>query len=438
MREFTEQGKKNKEKIGKIKEKISKNVMTNLENDFQPDSRFEEKDRLGNDFMLFDEDPNSVDLIYNNFEPIDDDELKLKAGSNNHPDESRRIRKEKQVEEGDKKYLKEKYDNKGKPIEGRRFTSKVNSITRKKILQKKPKVKERLILRESGDLAEMISIALGDGCIPKKKHSFKVTLNRSEEKQYTKYVNELMQNVFKQKPHIYNHKDADAVRMEYYRKDIINGLIDKGLKAGDKKENQVDVPQWIKNVKEFQRRSLMGLVDTDGSIHIHKHNKTLHISFNNASIPLVGNFKEMCKTFDVETVKISPVKGKNTYTTGMESKKEVAKFLDLIKPNKWKYRARTFGLVLISINDPKKRKKIEEKLYKTYPDKRVHHSKDYVEKLENLCVTQGLDVNNEAIIKEIEKMLTYSDNYTGYTKEKKLKLNFHAKNVINDLKKKFK
>jgi hypothetical protein len=180
------------------------------------------------------------------------------------------------------------------------------------------------------------------------------------------------------------------------------------------------------------------LVDTDGSIHIHKHNKTLHISFNNASFPLIRDFKDMCNTFDIEPVKISPVKGKNTYTTGMESKKEVAKFLDVVKPKKWEYRAKTFGLVLISISDPQKRKKIEKILQKSYPDKRIHHSKDYVDSLENLCAKHGLDVSNESIIKEIEKMLTYSDNYTGYTKAKKLKLNFHAKNVINDLKKKIK
>jgi len=114
---------------------------------------------------------------------------------------------------------------------------------------------------------------------------------------------------------------------------------------------------------DFQKVGLRGLVDTDGSIHIHKHNKTLHISFNNASYPLVKSFKDMCETLDIEPVKISPVKGKNTYTTGFEAKKDVSKFIAKVEPKKWEYRAKTFGLVLKSISDPKKRVKIEKKLH---------------------------------------------------------------------------
>ena len=409
MREYTEQEKEKKKKSEKISEK--------LENEFQPEEKPKKEDELGNDFVPIDDNPNNTDKLENEFEPIDDTELKPYSDFSRHPDEYRRTKDEKHSEERDKKYFTEKP------------------------LQKIHKVKEKedfVVFKETGDLAEMFTIILGDGSIPKNEHSFKVTLNRSEEKQYTKYVNELMQKLFKQKPYIYEHKDADAVRMTVNGRKIIRGLINKGLKSGDKKENQVDVPKWIKKNQDFQKRGLRGLVDTDGSIHIHKHNKTLHISFNNASFPLVKGFKEMSNALNMEPVKISPVNGKNTYTTGMESKKEVSKFLDVIKPKKWEYRARTFGMVLISISDPEKRVKIEKELHKTYPDKRVHHSKDYNDKLKDLCVKHGYDVSNMSIIKEIEKMLTYSDNYSRYNKEEKIKLNFHAKNVISDLKKKLK
>ena len=409
MREYTEQEKEKKKKSEKIREK--------LENEFQPEEKLKKNDELENDFVPIDENPNNTDKLENEFEPIDDTKLKPYSDFSRHPDEYRRTKDEKHSEERDKKYFTEK------PLQ------KIHKV----------KVKEDFVVfKETGDLAEMFTIILGDGSIPKNEHSFKVTLNRSEEKQYTKYVNELMQKLFKQKPYIYEHKDADAVRMTVNGRKIIRGLINKGLKSGDKKENQVDVPKWIKKNQDFQKRGLRGLVDIDGSIHIHKHNKTLHISFNNASFPLVKGFKEMSNALNIENVKISPVKGKNTYTTGMESKKEVSKFLDVIKPKKWEYRARTFGMVLISISDPEKRVKIEKELHKTYTDKRVHHSKDYNDKLKNLCVKHGYDVSNESIIKEIEKMLTYNDNYSRYSKEEKIKLNFHAKNVISDLKKKLK
>ncbi|MGB5910875.1 MAG: hypothetical protein WBH31_06755 [Promethearchaeia archaeon] len=105
-----------------------------------------------------------------------------------------------------------------------------------------------------------------------------------------------------------------------------------------------------------------------------------------------------------------------------------------MKPKKWEYRAKTFGLVLKSISDPEKRVKIEKELHKFYPDKRVNYSFDYRDLLKKLCIKHGYDVSNESLIKEIEKMLTYSDDYTGLTQERKKELNFYAKNIIEDLK----
>jgi hypothetical protein len=143
----------------------------------------------------------------------------MKASFNIHSEKNQRIREEKQAEEGDKKFIKETYENKGKPIEIIKSKSKETLKLSKKPsqeIQKIKKEKDSVAIKENGDLAEMITISLGDGCIPKNEQSFKVTLNRSEEKDYTKYVKELMEKVFKQKPSIYNHKDADAVRMQYY------------------------------------------------------------------------------------------------------------------------------------------------------------------------------------------------------------------------------
>ena len=221
-------------------------------------------------------------------------------------------------------------------------------------------------------------------------------------------------------------------------KKIVNSLIDKGLKSGDKKETQVSIPLWIKENRIYLKRCLRGLVDTDGSIHIHKHNKTLHISFNNASYPLVKGFKDMCKTLGIQSVKISPVKGKNTYTTGFEAKKDVTKFLAKVKPKKWEYRAATFGLVLKSISDPEKLVKIENELSKFYKDKRINYSLEYKYLLKELCIKHGYNVSNESLIKEIEKMLIYSDDYTGLTQNRKNVLNNYARKIIDDLKKRWK
>ncbi|GAH98083.1 unnamed protein product, partial [marine sediment metagenome] len=106
----------------------------------------------------------------NTFEPRDDAELNPKSSFNSHPDEYRRIRDEKQTEERDKKYIKEKYGDKGKPIEIIKLTSEEN-----------PK------------LAEMIGIILGDGNTyyeKGKKYLLRISSNRVEEKKYRNYTKE--------------------------------------------------------------------------------------------------------------------------------------------------------------------------------------------------------------------------------------------------------
>jgi len=429
MREYTEQEKEKKIKSEKISEK--------LENEFQPESRFEEKDDLENNFVPSDENPNSTDLMDNTFEPIDEAELNPKSSFNSHPDEYRRIRDEKQTEERDRKYIKEKYGDKGKPIEIIKLTSEENSKLAKKApqeIQKFNEEKDFVVFEENSEFAEMVGIILGDGSIPKNESHVRITLNKTEETQYRRYVYKSMLKIFKKKPGIYKPKDANAVKMTICGKKIVRGLVNKGLKPGDKKKNQVDVPQWIKKKRENRRSNIRGLIDTDGSIHIHKINKNLRITFKNSSFPLVNDYKEMCESFNIPTQKIYHDKKRDIYDAQIEAKKDIVNFIETINPRKWEYRAKTFGLVLKSISNPKKRELIEKELIKPYPDKKVHYSKKYYALLKRLCEKYEYDVSDESIFNELEDALTYSDNWTGLKKEQKDMLNAKAKNLISNLK----
>ena len=429
MREYSKQEKEKKKKS----EKISKR----LENEFQPENNLEEKDDLGNDFVPSDENPNSADLMDNTFEPIDNTELNPKSNFNWHPDEYRRIRDEKQTEERDKKYIKEKYGDKGKPIEIIKLTSKENSNLAKKPqkeIQKTKKEKNFVVFKESSELAEMVSIILGDGSIPKNESRVRITLNKTEEPQYRKFVYGFMQKLFMKNPTIYKPKDANAVKMSLNSKEVVRGLIKKGLKSGDKKKNQVEVPQWIKKEKENRRSSIRGLIDTDGTIHIHKRNKSVRITFKNSSFPLVNDYKDMCEGFNIPTQKIYHDKKRDIFDVQIEAKKDIVNFIETINPRKWEYRAKTLGLVLKSISDPKKRELIEKELIKPYPDKKVHYSKKYYALLKRLCEKYEYDVSDESIFNELEDALTYSDNWTGLKKEQKDMLNAKAKNLISNLK----
>jgi len=213
-----------------------------LENEFDPlDEDLDFDKDLGDTFESGDELRSNDEQFEVKFTPKDEKDAKKASIQENT--------KKKEVN------LKEKVhslkDKRIKSDENDRFENQLKNLSLKEYIQEHDKkdleFKENPSgkLKESKALAEKICIGLGDGCIPHYGRRFRVTLNRSQESQYALYVYELMKKTLNKRPGIYEPKDADAIKFTISRKKIIEGL-----------------------------------VDTDGSIHIHKHNKTLHISFN--------------------------------------------------------------------------------------------------------------------------------------------------------------
>ncbi|MFW9902378.1 MAG: LAGLIDADG family homing endonuclease [Candidatus Thorarchaeota archaeon] len=204
-------------------------------------------------------------------------------------------------------------------------------------------------LEKSGDLAEFISISLGDGHIYMKDSHYRVSIFIDEkEKKYISYVKNLIEKLFRITPSYYvqRNKRGRVARLRITRKSIVLFLLSQGLKSGNKVENQVSIPDWIKNEREFTQRSLKGLIDTDGTISPNRRFKTITIHFSNASIPLVRDFKNMCNSLDISTSKIigplkkiSKISGKTSkqYVVSIQAKSQVKKFIETIKPNKWNY-----------------------------------------------------------------------------------------------------
>ena len=289
-------------------------------------------------------------------------------------------------------------------------------------------------LEESKKLAELIAIGLGDGQIPEDLYSFKITLDGKEQVNYIQYTKTLMEELLKKTPKIHPRKDSNATYLVVYGKDVVGGLVKKGLVPGDKVRNQVGIPGWVNKWKNYQIGSLRGLTDTDGSIFVKKAQKSIRIGFQNHSKPLVEGFKELCKRFDIKTGKVTEYlrvkkdKKFKQYDLLVAGKFEVSKFIDIIKPKKWEYRAELLGLTLVSLEDPQKRKNIERELIKVYPDERTHYTEDYKNLLKNLCEQQGYNVNKASIIHAIEDSLT----------NKHLnQINQHGKKIIDDLKQKW-
>ncbi len=153
---------------------------------------------------------------------------------------------------------------------------------------------------KSDQLAEFFGTVLGDGGI--RKYQMTITLNSEVDKQYIRYVIKKTAKLFGYIPYAFKIKNCKAVCILYTGISLIQFLVDNGLKVGDKKKLQVDVPSWIKENLSYSTSCVRGLVDTDGGAFFHKYKvngkdyQYLKINFTNVSKPLLKFVYETLKT----------------------------------------------------------------------------------------------------------------------------------------------
>jgi len=122
----------------------------------------------------------------------------------------------------------------------------------------------------SKDLAEFTGIVLGDGSIGKSQIS--ITLNSRDDKEYIRFVTDLIKNLFDVYVGTHKRKDAVAVNLNVSRTELIRFCVERlGLKQGNKIKQQVDIPDWIKKNKLYSIVCVRGLVDTDGCVFTHSY-----------------------------------------------------------------------------------------------------------------------------------------------------------------------
>ena len=223
----------------------------------------------------------------------------------------------------------------------------------KKILHKiKAPIVPQINIEINEDLAELIGIILGDGHLSKSGNTLTITLNFAEEQNYVEYVKKLLRRILSIEPSIVELPDNKANQIRIYGKGIINAFVKVGMKTGNKVKNQVGVPNWIKNKKEFCASCLKGLLDTDGSIFLTSDKKRIAMNFKNNSKPLVESFKEMCKKLAIKTSEIyegwtySRGKRFRHYKVGIFKQSQIKRFILIVNPEKWINRKAKFIVIL--------------------------------------------------------------------------------------------
>lgn len=181
-------------------------------------------------------------------------------------------------------------------------------------------------LERSGDLAELIGIILGDGCLERFPRTERLYVScNSEAAQFIQHVSKLMESVFHKRPHLRKRRDANCVDINLYQQNISFRL---QLPTGNKVANNVAIPAWIKEEPSYLVRCLKGLFETDGCFSEDKANYTCVIEFKSCCQQLLKD------TYDaLVTLGYHPQGGKDYVR--LARKAEVFHFKDLIKFRQW-------------------------------------------------------------------------------------------------------
>ncbi|MHA2249708.1 MAG: LAGLIDADG family homing endonuclease [Candidatus Kariarchaeaceae archaeon] len=192
-------------------------------------------------------------------------------------------------------------------------------------------------LIKSKSMAEMVGVSLGDGHLNETRIVY--ALNRVDEPEYVAYVEKLVESNFNRVPKRYSFKKSKGIHLTITSVGLVKALEELGLVKGDKIRNQVDVPQWIKENKEYRVACAKGLLDTDGSVYFHKERKTrrkyVYIGFSNGSIPLLNFLADFCGEYGIKYSRKDKM-SRNRNAIILSSRKSVIEFAKIVDTEKMK------------------------------------------------------------------------------------------------------
>jgi intein/homing endonuclease len=188
----------------------------------------------------------------------------------------------------------------------------------------------QLLLNEpSIILAEMVGIILGDGNLWEKEGGYyyvRICGDSIKDKDYLiNYVCPLFKKLFGVSPNIIKHKTHNELFLSKGNKDIIFTLKKFGLKTGDKIKNDVGIPDWVFDSKDYLKACIRGLVDTDGSVCPITGRNYSYIWFSSNIPRLRSDFSKAMALLGIQTSKWNYKKG-HAPEVYIGSKKSIERF----------------------------------------------------------------------------------------------------------------
>lgn len=155
------------------------------------------------------------------------------------------------------------------------------------------------ILNPDENFAEFTGILLGDGSITDSQ--VRITVSNLVDKDYSKFIVELMKKLFKFSPSIGIRNQDNTINITLSGIGLVELLEKWGFKKGNKIRQQVNIPRWIMKNDVFKKACVRGLMDTDGGIYFHNHKvggnkyRNIELCFTSFSIPLLNSVAKILK-----------------------------------------------------------------------------------------------------------------------------------------------
>jgi DNA-binding transcriptional regulator WhiA len=191
------------------------------------------------------------------------------------------------------------------------------------------------------NLAEIIGVMLGDGCLYKIKNSNKFQIrvtSHKEELNYVQYLKSLFRNYFDYTFSIENQKTSLSLR----NTSVFVGecLISFGLTPGNKVNNKITIPKWIFSDRSFLKRTIRGLFDTDGCIY-NKYAHYAQIQFKFGCLELTKSLHKAVRSIGFTPTTIQEdwckIKMATRWKFYLSRQKEIDQFFSVIKPKNQKH-----------------------------------------------------------------------------------------------------
>jgi intein/homing endonuclease len=202
------------------------------------------------------------------------------------------------------------------------------------------------------NLAEVIGIIIGDGCIseykPKAQSKTRLVLLitgswEMDINYYEKFIQPVINKAFGIPGRIYHRKDDNTVRYWITKRSIIEWFIRQGLSKGPK-INRVEIPDKIIQNVIFAMACIRGIFNTDGCIYRryskqYKSHSKYYANYAVAEIrikseKLMNQISDILKAIGIKPTAVTKTK-LGLSVLRITSQPDLKKFIELIKPREY-------------------------------------------------------------------------------------------------------